>query len=162
MPLVQMMRAVVILKMSTMPFSIAQDIHMPESFFRTFSRVTSHLSASFSTSHNATGWPISILDQHDAHEQSLGQSDGSLPGPKQTLNQPSNHSIIKAMIQCSSIGLLPMETSASFLLAFARVALASMSSSCDCKPICLFGWSVSILVYEAGQTLPEALSWKGL
>ena len=27
------------------------------------------------------------LDQNDAHEQSLGQSDGSLPGPKQTLNQ---------------------------------------------------------------------------
>ena len=61
MPLIQMMRAVVILKMSTMPFSIAQDIHMPESFFRTFSRVTSHLSASFSTSHNATGWPSSLL-----------------------------------------------------------------------------------------------------
>ena len=38
-----------------------QDIHMPESFFRTFSRVTSHLSASFSTSHNATGWPSSLL-----------------------------------------------------------------------------------------------------
>ena len=27
------------------------------------------------------------LDQNDAHEQSLGQSDGSLPGPEQTLNQ---------------------------------------------------------------------------
>ena len=26
------------------------------------------------------------LDQNDAHEQSLGQSDGSLPGPEQTLN----------------------------------------------------------------------------
>ena len=27
------------------------------------------------------------LDQNDALEQSLGQSDGSLPGPEQTLNQ---------------------------------------------------------------------------
>ena len=61
MPLIQMMRAVAILKMSTMPFSIVQDIHMPESYFRTFSRVIPHLSASFSTSHNATGWPKSLL-----------------------------------------------------------------------------------------------------
>ena len=29
------------------------------------------------------------LDQNDALEQSLGQSDGSLPGPEQTLNQPN-------------------------------------------------------------------------
>ena len=27
------------------------------------------------------------LDQNDAHEQSLGQSDGCLPGPEHTLNQ---------------------------------------------------------------------------
>ena len=27
------------------------------------------------------------LDQNDAHEQSLGQSDGPLPGPEQTLTQ---------------------------------------------------------------------------
>ena len=33
------------------------------------------------------------LDQNDAHEQSLGQSDGSLPGPKQTLNDSVNQSI---------------------------------------------------------------------
>ena len=30
---------------------------------------------------------VPYLDQSDAHEQSLGQSDGSLPGPEQTLNQ---------------------------------------------------------------------------
>ena len=30
---------------------------------------------------------VPYLDQNDAHEQSLGQSDGSLPGPEQTLNQ---------------------------------------------------------------------------
>ena len=33
---------------------------------------------------------ISYLDQNDAHEQSLGQCDGSLPGPRHTLN-PINH-----------------------------------------------------------------------
>ena len=36
-------------------------IPMPESSFRTFFRVTSHLSASFSTSHKATGWPSFLL-----------------------------------------------------------------------------------------------------
>ena len=30
---------------------------------------------------------LPYFDQNDAHEQSLGQSDGSLPGPEQTLNQ---------------------------------------------------------------------------
>ena len=30
------------------------------------------------------------LDQNDAHEQSLGESDGSLPGSEQTLNQSTN------------------------------------------------------------------------
>ena len=30
---------------------------------------------------------VPYLDQNDAHEQSLGQSDVSLPGPEQTLNQ---------------------------------------------------------------------------
>ena len=35
---------------------------------------------------------VPYLDQNDAHEQSLGQSDGSLPGPKQTLNQAINQS----------------------------------------------------------------------
>ena len=30
---------------------------------------------------------LPYLDENDAHEQSLGQSDGSLPSPKQTLNQ---------------------------------------------------------------------------
>ena len=34
------------------------------------------------------------LDQNDAHEQSLGQSDGSLPGPEQTLNQSINQKYI--------------------------------------------------------------------
>ena len=33
------------------------------------------------------------LDQNDAHEQSLGQSDGSLPGPEQTLNHSLTHSV---------------------------------------------------------------------
>ena len=37
---------------------------------------------------------VPYLDQNDAHEQSLGQSDGSLPGPEQTLNQSINQSII--------------------------------------------------------------------
>ena len=37
------------------------------------------------------------LDQNDAHEQSLGQSDGSLPGPEQTLNQSINQSYRKAV-----------------------------------------------------------------
>ena len=36
---------------------------------------------------------VSYLDRNDAHEQSLGQSDGSLPGPEQTLNQSINQSI---------------------------------------------------------------------
>ena len=36
---------------------------------------------------------VPYLDQNDAHEQSLGQSDGSLPGPEQTLNQSINQSI---------------------------------------------------------------------
>ena len=36
---------------------------------------------------------VPYLDQDDAHEQSLGQSDGSLPGPEQTLNQSINQSI---------------------------------------------------------------------
>ena len=31
-----------------------------------------------------------FLDQNDAHEQRLGQSDESLPGPEQTLNQSIN------------------------------------------------------------------------
>ena len=30
------------------------------------------------------------LDQNDAHKQSLGQSDGSLPGPEQTVNKSIN------------------------------------------------------------------------
>ena len=34
MPLIQMMRAVVTLKVSTMPFLIAQEIHMPEELFQ--------------------------------------------------------------------------------------------------------------------------------
>ena len=33
---------------------------------------------------------VPCLDQNDAHEQSLGQSDGPLPGPEQTLNQSIN------------------------------------------------------------------------
>ena len=33
------------------------------------------------------------LDQNDALEQSLGQSDGSLPGPEQTLNQPKKKTV---------------------------------------------------------------------
>ena len=36
---------------------------------------------------------VPYLDQNDAHEQSLGQSDGSLPGPEQTLYQSINQSI---------------------------------------------------------------------
>ena len=35
---------------------------------------------------------VPYLDQN-AHEQSLGQSDGSLPGPEQTLNQSSNQAL---------------------------------------------------------------------
>ena len=85
MPLIEMMRAVVILKMSTMPFSIAQDIHMPESIFRAYQPVSQP-----ATMQQAGQVPH--LDQNDAHEQSLGQSDGSLPGPKQTLNQSVNQS----------------------------------------------------------------------
>ena len=30
------------------------------------------------------------LDQYDAHEQSLGQSDGSLPGPSKSIINQSN------------------------------------------------------------------------
>ena len=82
MPLIQKMRAVVILKMSTMPFSIAQDIHMPGSFFRTFPE--SHHIYQPATMQQAGQVPY--LDQNVAHEQSLGQSDGSLPGLEQTLN----------------------------------------------------------------------------
>ena len=44
---------------------------------------------------------VPYLDQNDAHEQSLGQSDGSLPGPEQTLNQSINQSKSIA----SSIGM---------------------------------------------------------
>ena len=33
---------------------------------------------------------VPYLDQNDAYEQSLGQSDGSLPGSEQTLNQSIN------------------------------------------------------------------------
>ena len=38
------------------------------------------------------------LDQNDAHEQSLGQSDGSLPGPEQTLN----HSLTQHHMTCTA------------------------------------------------------------
>ena len=37
---------------------------------------------------------VPYLDQNDAHEQSLGQSDGSLAGPEQTPNQSINQSIV--------------------------------------------------------------------
>ena len=33
---------------------------------------------------------VPYLDQNDAHKQGLGQSDGSLPAPEQTLNQSIN------------------------------------------------------------------------
>ena len=39
---------------------------------------------------------VPYLDQNDAHEQSLGQSDGSLPGLEQTLNQSINQTIALA------------------------------------------------------------------
>ena len=38
-------------------------------------------------------YTIAYLDQNDAHEQSLGQSDGSLPGPEQTSNQSMNQTM---------------------------------------------------------------------
>ena len=44
---------------------------------------------------------IPYLDQNDAHEQSLGQSDGSLPGPEQTLNHSINQSS-----SCAGQGLI--------------------------------------------------------
>ena len=66
---------------------------MPESFFRTFPE-SHHIYQPVSqpaTMQQAGQVPYS--DQNDAHEQSLGQSDGSLPGPEQTLNQSINQSI---------------------------------------------------------------------
>ena len=48
---------------------------------------------------------VPYLDQNDAHEQSLGQSDGSLPGPEQTLNQSINQSITRRL-QAYRLGLM--------------------------------------------------------
>ena len=60
------------------------------------------------------------LDQNDAHEQSLGQSDGSLPGPEQTLNQsinqqqavndPADGTRISALVIRGGLSLFPNET----------------------------------------------------
>ena len=47
---------------------------------------------------------VLCLDQNDAHEQSLGQSDGSLTGPEQTLNQSNNQSILIQWYFTSHIG----------------------------------------------------------
>ena len=57
MPLTQMMRGAVILKMISMPYLVAQDMPVVafESFSRILSRVTTRLLASFSTSLNGTG-----------------------------------------------------------------------------------------------------------
>ena len=43
------------------------------------------------------------LDQNDALEQSLGQSDGSLPGPEQTLNQSINQSNMITAEACKAL-----------------------------------------------------------
>ena len=56
---------------------------------------------------------VPYLDQNDAHEQSLGQSDGSLPGPEQTLNQSINQSIYRKWLfqaqhaAMEAMGMLP-------------------------------------------------------
>ena len=53
---------------------------------------------------------VPYLDQNDAHEQSLGQSDGSLPGPEQTLNQSINQSINMAANVNIDISTLTCQT----------------------------------------------------
>ena len=105
MPLIQMMSAVLILKMSTMPSLTAQDIHMLGSFFRIFPE-SHHIYQPVSqpASMQQAG-QVPHLDQNDAYEQSLGQSDGSLPGPKQTLNQSINQSVHQA--RCAIVDGLP-------------------------------------------------------
>ena len=75
----------VILRMSITPYLIAQDIYMLGSFAGIFSRVTSSLAPVPQPASMQQAGQVSYLDQNDAREQRLGQSDGSLPGLEQTL-----------------------------------------------------------------------------
>lgn len=79
-----MMRAAAILSMSILPFASAQAISARE-LLHPESRT--HWQPDFQPASNQWGGQISYLGQHDAPEQSLGQSDGCLPGPGQSLNQ---------------------------------------------------------------------------
>ena len=102
MPLIQMMRAMVILKMSTMPFFRLLRIYICQRASSGPVPESHHIYQPVSqpaTMQRAGQVPY--VDQSDAHEQSLGQSDGSLPGPEQSLNQSVNNQDEHSQTSCT-------------------------------------------------------------
>ena len=54
---------------------------------------------------------VAYLDQNDAHEQSLGQSDGSLPGPEQTRNQNQSINQLQPNLRLDRIPAIQLKCS---------------------------------------------------